>query len=45
MYHRDIPRFHAMPVELVLGRYYDRRREWEYKKVKRIMREEQGEGA
>lgn len=40
-FHRDIPRIHAMPVERTLARHYDKRREFEYKQVKRLLKEEE----
>lgn len=38
-FHRDAPRVHAMPVERVLARHYDKHREHEYKQVRKLMKE------
>ena len=41
-FHSDIPRVIEPKIEKMLGRYYDKKREYDYKKIKRILKEEQG---
>ena len=41
-FHSDLPRVVEPKIEKILGKYYDKKRELDYKKVKRILKEEQG---
>ena len=41
-FHKDIPRIIESSIEKILGKFYDRKREFDYKRIKRILKEEQG---
>ena len=41
-FHNDVPRVVELGVEKIMGRYYDKRRGIDYKKIKKVLKEEQG---
>jgi hypothetical protein len=41
-FHSDVPRVIEPRIEKILGKYYDKKREIDYKKIKRVLKEEQG---
>lgn len=38
-YHRELPRFFGLPIEIAMKRYHEKVRDHEYKVVKRMMNE------
>lgn len=41
-FHKDIPRVIETSIEKILGKYYDRKRQYDYKCIKKILKQEQG---
>ncbi len=41
-FHKDIPHIVERGIEKILAKYYDRRREYDYKCIKKQLKEEQG---
>lgn len=41
-FHRDVPRVIERSIEKILRKHQDKQREHDYKKIKRILKEEQG---
>jgi hypothetical protein len=41
-FHRDVPRLFELDVFKILGKYYDRLRHFDYKKIKMVLKDEQG---
>ncbi len=41
-FHRDIPKIFEKSVFRILGKYFDRLRHYDYKKIKCVLKEEQG---
>lgn len=41
-FHSDVPRVIELGVEKIMNRYYDKKRENDYRKVKKVLKEEQG---
>jgi len=41
-FHSDVPRVIELGVEKIMGRYYDKKRENDYRIVKKVLKEEQG---
>ena len=41
-FHSDLPRVVEPKIEKILGKYYDKKREYDYKKIKKILKQEQG---
>jgi len=37
-FHSDVPRVVELSIEKILGKYYDKKREHDYKKIKRILK-------
>jgi hypothetical protein len=38
-FHSDIPRVVELGIEKILGKYYDKKREYDYKKIKRLLKD------
>lgn len=41
-FHVDLPRVVEKSIEKIIGKYYDKKREFDYKKIKKILKQEQG---
>lgn len=41
-FHANIPRVVEPSIERVLGRYHDKKREFDYRRIKKQLKEEQG---
>lgn len=41
-FHNDIPRVVELGVEKIMSRYYDKKRECDYKRIKKVLKEQQG---
>jgi hypothetical protein len=41
-FHAEVPRVVEAGIEKILGRYHDKKREHDYKRIKRVLKEEQG---
>jgi hypothetical protein len=39
-FHKDFARFYGLPVEAVMARYYDKRRDFDYKRIRKMLREQ-----
>lgn len=41
-FHSNIPRVVESKIERILGKYHDKKREHDYKRIKKLLKEEQG---
>lgn len=41
-FHKDIPHVVELGIEKILAKYYDRKREYDYKCIKKKLKEEEG---
>ena len=38
-FHRDVPMCYNKPIEKVMGKYYSRLREFDYKNIKKVLKD------
>lgn len=39
-FHKDFPKFYGLPIEATMCKYYDRRRDFDYKRIRRMLKEQ-----
>ena len=40
-FHKDYPKFYEKGVDRILEKYYDRKKEFQYKRIKHILKQEE----
>jgi hypothetical protein len=37
-FHKDFPRFYGLPIEIAMCKYYDNRRDFDYKRIRQMLK-------
>lgn len=40
-FHKDFPRFYGMPIELAMNKYHDNRRDFDYRRIRKMLKDQQ----